>query len=259
MAGIADGAVIEVANLAGESLAQSTEAARGVEGLIQNAVERELFEFLERLCFTQLAVDDGFAGFAVLVDDAVGAPGEIVVERVRRKLRQCADSHAHILQRIEARGQVARHDGDEPGGQSALRNECGAGAFGELLHRARAGHILGQIQVMSAGGFGRFGDQPGGVIGGGAQHGELAREYLAQGVGLRNVGHDLGNGGRRLEAIQLMLRAVDDRDRVVAGSAQQVRDHGSDFARADDNDAFHGASEYWRHSRPGTLRMVGSF
>ena len=45
--------------------------------------------------------------------------------------------------------------------------------------------------------------------------------------------------GRRFEAIQLLLRAVDDRHRVIAGPAQQFRDHGSDFARTYDNDVFH--------------------
>ncbi len=54
VAGITDGAVIEIAHLAGEGFAKSAEAARGVECLVQNAVEGEFFQFLERLCFAQL-------------------------------------------------------------------------------------------------------------------------------------------------------------------------------------------------------------
>ena len=87
--------------------------------------------------------------------------------------------------------------------------------------------------------LGGFGDQPGGVIGRGAQHGKLAGEYFAQGVALSDVRGDFRNGGARLEAVQLVLRAVHDRHGIVAGPAQQFRNHGSDLARADDNDVFH--------------------
>ncbi len=173
MARIADGAVIQIAHLAGQGLAQRAEAARGVERLVQNAVERKLLELLERLRLAQLAVDDRLAGLAILVDDAVGAPGQIVVERIGRKLRQRADAHAHVLQFVEMRGKIARHDRDEAGSQTALRDECGARAGGELLHRAGAGDVLGQIEVMCAGGLGRLGNQPGRVVGRRAQDREL--------------------------------------------------------------------------------------
>jgi hypothetical protein len=61
-------------------------------------------------------------------------------------------------------------------------------------------------------------------------------------------------------AIQLVLRAVDDRHRIIAGSAQQLRDHGSDFPRADDNDVFHAAAPVLtNHFRRGGRQLVGSF
>ena len=143
MAGIADGAVIEVAHLSGQGFAKGAETAGSVECFVQNAVERKFFQLFQRLSLAQLAVDDGFAGLAVFVDDAVGAPGQIIVERIRWKFRQRADAHAHVLELVEARGQIARDDGDESGSQSALWNERGAGAFGELLDHAGAGDVFG--------------------------------------------------------------------------------------------------------------------
>ena len=63
----------------------------------------------------------------------------------------------------------------KPGRQAALRNEGGARARGELFDRAGAGDILGQIEVVGAGGLGRLGDQAGGVVGRRGQHREFAR------------------------------------------------------------------------------------
>src|ERR1700722_15120150 len=134
MAGIADGAVIEVPYPARQSLAYGTEATGSVEGLVESPCDRKLPELLERLRLAALAVDDGLARLAILVDDAVRAPGQVVVERVGRKFRQRADAHAHVLQLVEMRREVARDDGDEARGETALGNECRGGARGELLH-----------------------------------------------------------------------------------------------------------------------------
>ena len=61
-------------------------------------------------------------------------------------------------------------------GMNAVR-----GAGGELLDRAGAGDVLGQIQVVRTGGLGRFGYQPRGVVGRRAQHRELALEDVCAG------------------------------------------------------------------------------
>ena len=95
---------------------------------------------------------------------------------------------------------------------------------------------------MGAGVLGRFGDSARRMIGRGTQYGEFAGKYFAQGVALGNVHSDLGDGGRGFEAIQLLLRTIDDRDGIVAGPAQQFRNHGSNLARTYDNDVFHAAS-----------------
>ena len=81
----------------------------------------------------------------------------------------------------------------------------------ELLHRAGAGDILGQIQIVSAGRLGRLGDQAGRVIGRGAQHGELACQQFPQGVALRDVGGDLARWPPRSPADPIAI--VNDRPR----------------------------------------------
>ena len=211
----------------------------GIECLVQNPVERELLQLLERLRFAQLTVDDGLAGLAVLVDDPVRAPGQIVIQGIGWEFRQGADTHPHVVQLIETRGQVAGHDGDEAGRQAALGNESRARARRELLHRAGAGDVLGQIQVMGAGRLGRFGDQPGGVIGRRAQHGELAHENLPQRIPLSDVGDHFGDIRRRFEPVELMLRPVHHRHGVVSGPAEQLGDHRANFSGAYDDDVLH--------------------
>ena len=84
VARIADGAVVEVAHLAVQGLAQRAQAAGGVEGLVGDAVEGELLALLQRRDLAQAAVDDRLAGLAIFVDHPVGGPGEIVVQRVGR-------------------------------------------------------------------------------------------------------------------------------------------------------------------------------
>ena len=72
-------------------------------------------------------------------------------------------------------------------------------AVRELLDRAGAGDVLGQVQIVGAGRLGGLGDQAGGVVGRGAQHGELARQMFSR-LALGDVRGDLGDlGARRLE------------------------------------------------------------
>ena len=82
VARVADGLVVEVRELAEQALAQGAQAARGVEGLIRHAIQGKLLTLGQRRHLAQHAFNDGFARLAVLVDDAVGAPGQVVVERV---------------------------------------------------------------------------------------------------------------------------------------------------------------------------------
>src|SRR5262249_13257553 len=82
--GIADGLVVERVDAALERLAERAEPARRVEGLVVDAVEREALEALEGLRLDALAAAHRLARIAVLVDEPVGRPGEIVFEGVGR-------------------------------------------------------------------------------------------------------------------------------------------------------------------------------
>ncbi len=239
MARIADGAVVEVAHLASQGLAQGAEAARGVEGLIGDAVEGEFLQLFQRRGLTQLAIDDGFAGFAIFVDDPVRAPGQIVVQGVGGETRQGADAHAHVLQGVEILGQVVGDDGDEAGRQAALGDEGGLGVDGQLLDPAGRGHVLGQVQIVGAGGLGRFGDLHGQVIGGGAEHGELALQGRLQRIGVGDIQHALGDRGGGFQPVELLRRAIDDFDAIVTATGQEIGDHRTDLAAAHDGDVFH--------------------
>jgi hypothetical protein len=132
-------------------VAQRAQAAAGVEGLVLGAVQAEVLQAFERQHLERLAVADGLAGVAVLVDQAVHAPGQVVLERVGGKGRQRADAHLHVVQGVEALGQVVGHDADEARRQAALRHEGGARAVGQLLDGAGGGHVLGQVEVVAAG------------------------------------------------------------------------------------------------------------
>ena len=92
---------------------------------------------------------------------------------------------------------------------------------------------------MGAGRLGRFGDQAGGVVGGGGQHRVLAARGTSRRAALGDVGRDLGHRGAGLQAIELRLGAVDDGDRIVARTHQQLRDHRADLACAHDGYLMH--------------------
>ena len=77
------------------------EPARGIEGLVVVAVEREMLELLERWHLLEFALTIALAGVEVFVDEPVGAQVRLYLRRVGRKLGQCADAHMHIVQGVE--------------------------------------------------------------------------------------------------------------------------------------------------------------
>jgi hypothetical protein len=137
--------VIQVLHASGQGLAKGPQPARGVEGFVGYAVEGKLFIFLQRLYLAQGAVDDRLARIAVFVDQAVGAPGQVVFQRIARIDRQRATriftSSGNRTPRCAVGG-----DRDETGGEAALRHECGGGALGEALHCARTLDVFGQVE-----------------------------------------------------------------------------------------------------------------
>ena len=124
MARIADGLVVEAAHLAFKGLAQGAEAAGGVEGLVARAVEGELLELLHRRHFAQLAFDDRLAALDIFVDDAVGAPGQIVA---RARSTDIAAARRPAGARCRACRTGSRYRAPtmemKPGRETALRDE----------------------------------------------------------------------------------------------------------------------------------------
>ena len=101
---VADRLVIQLAHASVECFTKCAQSTRSVERLVTDTVEREMFEPFEREHFDTTPVVYRFAKVAILVDQSVGRPGEIVLERVARKLRQRAHAHPHRLQTIELLG-----------------------------------------------------------------------------------------------------------------------------------------------------------
>src|SRR5215469_1821254 len=159
--GIAHRFVVQVLDLALQRVAKRAEPARGVEGLIGNAVERESLELLERRHLAAMAVADRLARVAVFVDQAVGRPGQVVFERVCRKHRQRAHAHLYVAERLEFLREVVGDDGNESGSQPALRNERGFRAVREPPDRACTFDVFGQVEIMRARALRRFGNRGG--------------------------------------------------------------------------------------------------
>ena len=242
VAGIADGAVVEVADLAFEGVAQRAEPAGGVERLVGDAVERELLLLLQRRHLAAGSVHDRLARLAVFVDDAVGAPGQVVVERVRGILRQRADPQLDAVERLEALRHVEGDDGDEARREAALRDEGHGRVGGQRHDLARAGDILGEVEVVRPRRPRRLRDHRRQVEGRGIEHRELAVEKLDQLEAVVDVGCDRLNAFVVIATGQHLGRAIDQRHMVVAGRGQQLSDRGADLAGTDHDDVFHAPS-----------------
>ena len=80
VAGVAHRFVVQRLHPALERFAQGAQAARGVEGFVLGAVEREMLQPFKRQHFDDGAVADGLARVAVFVDEAVHTPGQVVLE-----------------------------------------------------------------------------------------------------------------------------------------------------------------------------------
>jgi hypothetical protein len=236
---IADGAVVEVLHPALQRFAQRADAAGGVEGLVGDAIEGELFALLEWRRVDEFTVGDLLAGFAVFVDDAVRTPGEIVIQGIGGVLRQGADAQPHVLQRIEAFRQVVADNGDESRRQPALRNERRLRGRGQCAHAPGVGDVLGEIEVVHAGHGRGLGNPPGHLEGRGAQDRKTAAQRRRHRVRVVDVDRDALHGRGHPQSLELVDRFVDDGDLVIAAGAQQIGNHVPDLSGADDGDAMH--------------------
>ncbi|MNC24937.1 hypothetical protein D3C75_730080 [compost metagenome] len=190
-----------------------------------------MLQAFHRLDQLQAAIADGLARVAVLVDQAVDAPGQVVLQRVGRELGQGADAHLHFTHAVEAGGQRVGGDADEARGQAALRHERGLGVLGQLHDGLGGVHVFGQVEVVGTGVLGRLGHADGHVIRQGVEHGVLVGHGLLQGgavsrIQLQGGDTQFGNGAQRTAV------AVGDDHFVVAGVVQQLSDGVADVTSA---------------------------
>ena len=240
MAGIADGAVIHGAHLAFERSSQCAEAAGGVEGLIGHTIQREFLAFFHGRYRDHAAFHDGFAGLDIFVDQSVGRPGEVIVQRIGRILRQRPYAHAQTVQLVEILCQIVGDDGNEAGGKAALRNERAIGAIGQCLDLPCGGDVFGEVEIMGARHGGGFGNRAGQMEGGGREDRELSGEQSGQSAAVGDIQFGGGEGIVAVEARKLLGAAVGDCDAVVAACGQHQRNGAANLARANDDDLFWG-------------------
>ena len=202
MTGVTHALIVKVAHLAGEGFAQRTETARGIERFVLDAIEGEVLQAFQRQHRGHRAFVNRLAGMAILVDEAVHAPGQVVLEGVGRKGRQCADAHLDLVERIKALRQVMRHDADEAGRESALRHEGSAGAFCHRHDGLGGSDVLGEVEVVAADILRRRRDADGEVIGQRVDHCVVPLDGGFQCAGVAGVDH----GGVDTELGQFVQR-----------------------------------------------------
>ncbi len=108
---------------------------------------------VQRQGLDQTAFVDRLAWVAVLVDQAICGPGEVVIQGVRGELRQGAHPHVNGVQSLEPFRKVVGEHGDEAGRQAALRHKdlpgtCPRSRFADGICGS---DVFGQIEVTCAG------------------------------------------------------------------------------------------------------------
>ena len=142
MARIADRAVIERTDRPLEGITKSSEPARSVECLIGHAIEGKLLPFLQRLRLSAYAIHDRVARLTIFVYDAIRAPGQVIVQRIRWILRERPNPQLDAVQHLEALRHIKGDDRHEARSEPALGNEGLAGINGQLPHTPRPRDIL---------------------------------------------------------------------------------------------------------------------
>ena len=97
MTEITDRLVVQLAHIPRERFTERSQSARCVERFIIHPVERKMLQPLQWQQFRQRSVVNRLTRIAVLVDQAVRRPCQVVFERADRILRQRTDSHADAV------------------------------------------------------------------------------------------------------------------------------------------------------------------
>src|SRR6185437_1018703 len=222
------------------------EAARGIERLVQRAVDLDLFQSLERGHFHGTAVDDRLAGIAVLVDESLGRPGERVFEDVVRMLWQGSHAQLHRAQLLEMLDELRRGDADEARRETALRDERPRRASCDRADGTCYLDVLGQIEVVDAGSAGGLRhrdvavERQTGNDGIDRMAGQMLLERASL-LGVQRVCAEAGSPVRTHDGFRNGAVDVRELNLIAAGAGQEPGDEGADLAGAEDEYAMHSA------------------
>ncbi len=181
VAGVAQGLVVEMADLALERGRQVGRAAGGEVLLVGDAVDDDRAPLGERRPGGPPAVAQDGGGLHVLGGDPARAPGEAVVARRPGGGGQGADAHLDpvglvgLLLAAEALVEAVAEHVDVPRGEAGLEEEAARGAPRDLLDLLGLLHVLGEVRVVEV------------VPAGEPRHagGLLARQAVEEDVGPR--------------------------------------------------------------------------
>ena len=181
----------------------------------------------------ELAAHDGVTGIAVLVDDAIRAPGEVVAQRIRGVAREGAHTQLQVIELVKLPGQMPAQHADQSWGQSALRHQHRPRLGRQCADGAGGRHILGQIKIVHA------------LLC--RCRGHACRAEKGEGIDDKAVGGQRGGERRIVLDIQLQVtqqriavgrRRLDirQRDRHLIQLGQHVGQGGADLSRAENQD-----------------------
>ena len=215
--------------------ASEPRAARRVERFVQRAVDFDFLETFERRGVDDLAVDHGLTGVAVFVDEALGGPGQRVLEYVVRVLRQGADAQLDGAKLVEMLGELVGGDADEAWRESTLGHERLRCTTRDPPHALGDGHVFGEIEVVSVALARRFGHGRVAVVG---QAGDdrlwfVGGEMVVERLEVVRVERDRPKVVRPVSFHDGFRRRgiyITQRDVIIARLRQQTRDEGADLA-----------------------------
>jgi len=242
--GIPHGLVVDLLALLAIGLGQRAKTARGIEGLVQRAVDLDFFQAFERRRFDQLAVDHGLAGIAVFVDESLGGPGQRILQHVVRVLGQGADAQLDRTQLVEMLGELVGRDADEAGREPALGYEGPRSTARNSPHCLGDFHVLGEIEIVRVPLARRLGHHGIAVI---RQAGDdrvrlVEREMLVERLGIPRIERDGPQVARAVRLDHGFGRGgvhIAQGDVVIAGFGQQAADEGANLAGAQNQHFVH--------------------
>ncbi len=134
-----------------ERFKQRAHAARGIERLILHTLKAEPLQPLERGHLHVKPIQHDVARLAILVHHARGRPRHVVLQLVRRILRQRTHAQREVMHLVQLLRKLIRRDRDVPRRQPALRHQRHLRPPRSINrpHLLRRLDVLGHIEVVN--------------------------------------------------------------------------------------------------------------